>query len=153
VARVNVGISPKYISDQHLIAESVEITMITGGFRKNNYIIKSSIPETFSLGKGHINFFKNKIFYLKERLKEVNKELDKRGIKNSTVINISEYPYQYCNVWTPTMDASNILRNRIAHRLKTPLKAKNNFHRYYKQPIENMEEFINKMNSSELYHV
>ena len=41
MARVNCGIEPLYLSDQHLIAESVEITMITGGLRKNGYKIKT----------------------------------------------------------------------------------------------------------------
>lgn len=153
MARVNIGVNPKYISDQHLIAESVEITMITGGLKKNNCKIKSPIPEQFNLGTGHINFFKNKILYLKSRLEAVNSELARRGIKNSTTINISEYPYQYCNVWKPTKEASIILRNRISERLKNPLKAKNNFHRYYKQPIKDMEQFINNMIESELHHV
>ena len=37
MARVNVGVNPKYLADQWLIAESVEITMITGSLRKNKY--------------------------------------------------------------------------------------------------------------------
>jgi hypothetical protein len=75
MARVNIGINPHYLSDQHLIAESVEITMITGGLRKNDYKIKSPIPEFFNIGRGHINFFKNKLYYLNRRLLAVNKEL------------------------------------------------------------------------------
>ena len=43
MARVNIGVNPKHLSDQHLIAESVEITMITGSLRKNNYEIKSEV--------------------------------------------------------------------------------------------------------------
>ena len=44
MARVNIGVDPKYLSDQHLIAESVEITMITGVLRKNGFEIKSPVP-------------------------------------------------------------------------------------------------------------
>jgi deoxyribonuclease (pyrimidine dimer) len=75
MVRVNVGVNPLYLADQHLIAESVEITMITGGLRKNNYIIKSDMPSNLVLGKGHINFFKNKIIYLNKRLTAVNQEM------------------------------------------------------------------------------
>jgi hypothetical protein len=42
MARVNIGVHPRHLADQHLIAESVEITMITGGFKKNNFKSKAS---------------------------------------------------------------------------------------------------------------
>ena len=45
MARVNVGCDSLYLADQHLIAESVEITMIIGSLRKNGYIIKGKVPE------------------------------------------------------------------------------------------------------------
>ena len=153
MARVNIGISPKYLSDQHLIAESVEITMITGGLRKNGYKIKSPIPEKFGLGTGHINFFKNKIKYLNVRLKEVNNELDRRDIRNSTKIILEEFPSDLVNEWKPTKESSKILRERVSERLLAPLKAKPGFHKYYKRPIKDMEEFSQKLLNSELYYV
>lgn len=153
MARVNVGIQPQLLSDQHLIAESVEITMITGNLRKNGYQIKSPIPEIFSLGKGHINFFKDKLLYLSLRLDEVNRELTRREIKNSTKIQLTEFPVELIWGWTPTLFASDILRERIVERLKNPLKAKPGFHKYYKKPIENMEDFCNKILNSNLYFV
>lgn len=153
MARVNVGISPEYLSDQHLIAESVEITMITGGLRKNGYRIKSPIPEKLNLGKGHINFFKNKILYLQSRLRAVNLELDRRGINHSTEIRCGEFPDNLIWGWEPEMRDSQILRDRIADRLKNPRKAKPGFHRFYKKPIEDVNEFSEKMLNSPLYHV
>lgn len=153
MSRVNVGISPEYLSDQHLIAESVEITMITGSLRKNGYKIKSPIPEQLSLGKGHINFFKNKILYLQSRLRAVNLELDRRGINHSTEIKCGEFPDELIWGWEPTMRDSRILRERIAGRLKSPLKARPGFHRFYKKPIDDMDSFIEKMKNSELYVV
>lgn len=153
MARVNIGVDPKFLSDQHLIAESVEITMITGSLRKNGYQIKSHIPETFALGKGHINFFKDKILYLHFRLEEVNKELSKRGIKNSTFIQFREFPVQLIAGWKPSFVDSSIIRERIKERLIKPLKAKPGFHKYYGKPISNMEEFANKMIESKLYWV
>ena len=90
MARVNIGVNPKYLADQHLIAESVEITMITGGLRKNGYVLKSPTPEKFSLGNGHINFFKNKILYLYNRLNAVNEEMRRRNFNPTTKINLDE---------------------------------------------------------------
>jgi hypothetical protein len=153
MARVNCGIDPQYLSDQHLIAESVEITMITGSLRRNKYEIKSPIPEQLNLGKGHINFFKNKILYLQSRLRAVNLELDRRGIRNSTQIRCGEFPDNLIWGWEPEMRDSIILRERIYDRLLNPRKAKPGFHRYYEHPIENMEEFANRMKNSPLYHV
>jgi hypothetical protein len=153
MARVNCGVPPKYISDQHLIAESVEITMITGGLKKHGFKIKSEIPPKFSMGTGHINFFKNKIKYLNCRLKEVNKELQSRGVDAKTYIDESEYPQHLINDWIPTFEDSSIIRNRIAERLITPLKARKNFHRYKKQIIENIEEFAQNLLESELFYV
>lgn len=153
MARVNVGINPYYLTDQHLIAESVEITMITGGLRKNGYQIKSEIPLEFNLGKGHINFFKNKLNYLNKRLLAVNKELDNRNILHSTKIDLEEFPHELQGDWIPGIQDSKCIRNRIEDRLIRPLKARPGFHRYYKQPINNMYDFANNMYHSELFEV
>lgn len=153
MARVNIGIDPFYLSDQHLIAESVEITMITGGLRKNNYQIKSEIPIEFNLGKGHINFFKNKLYYLNRRLLAVNKELTNRNIRNSTSIDLVEFPSELRGDWIPSLNESKILRYRIADRLNYPLKAKPGFHRYCKQPISDVYNFSIQMLNSALFEV
>ena len=153
MARVNVGINPKYLTDQHLIAESVEITMITGGLRKNNFEIKSPIPRNLNLGVGHINFFKNKILYLSKRLRAVNDEMKRRGLNPGTHLNVLDFPREFCNDWSPTIADSNILRERVFDRLISPLRAKKGFHRYNKVPIENLAQFAFKLKNSELYLV
>lgn len=153
MSRVNIGINPIYLSDQHLIAESVEIIMITGGLRKNNYQIKSEVPDEFNLGKGHINFFKNKLYYLNRRLLAVNNELTNRNIRNSTSIDLGEFPSELRGDWTPLINESKIIRYRIADRLIRPLKAKLGFHKYWKQPILDMYRFSNIMVESELFEV
>lgn len=153
MARVNSGIDPAFLSDQHLIAESVEIIMITGGLRKNGYKIKSPIPEKLNLGTGYINFFKNKILYLSARLRRVNLELDRRGINNSTVIKIGEFPDELIWGWEPEMEDSMIIRERVYDRLINPRRAKPGFHRYCKKPIEDILAFAEEMKNSPLYHV
>ena len=155
MARVNVGVSPKYLSDQHLVAESVEITMITGGLRLHKYKIKGEVPKKFPMGKGHINFFKNKLLYLKKRLDEVNAEMRTRGFKPGTNIDLSEFPSELVNDWKPTMEDSKHIRERISDRLINPLKAKKfKFHRYYGTLIEEtMTEFRASIKDSDLYHV
>ncbi len=158
MARVNCGISPLYLSDQHLIAESVEITMITGALKKDKWFIKGKVPDKFCLGKGHINFFKPKILYLKDRLTEVNEEMKRRGFNPGTRINLLEVEFPQGRIfgkayWDPSIEDSNLVRERIIERLKNPKKAKPGFHKYYKRPIEDMEEFSLKLLNSELYYV
>lgn len=154
MARVNVGISPEFLSDQHLIAESVEITMITGSLRKNDYRIKSPIPDKLKMGTGYINFFKNKIWYLAYRLEKVNEELLlNRGITMRTEINCQEFPEDLVKYWEPTMIDSLEVRNRVYDRLLHPLRAKPGFHKYRGKPIEDMQAFAEKMLNSKLYKV
>jgi hypothetical protein len=157
MARVNVGVNPKYLADQHLIAESVEITMITGGFRKNGYVIKSQAPEQFSFGKGHINFFKDKLLYLDRRLKEVNAEMYARGFSASTTLDdvLQEAPQQYINDWQPTQRDTDEIRQRIASRLvdRANGKAGQGYYRYKRSYITDVEQFSQDLLKSQLYYV
>mgnify|MGYP006146384869 FL=1 len=155
MARVNIGVDPKHLSDQHLVAESVEITMITGGLRKHGFEIKSPVPEIFKMGTGHINFFKNKLVYLKKRLGAVNNEMRRRNFKPGTKLDLNEFPEKYHNDWQPDMSASMILRDRIVERLRKPLNGKPGaeYHRYKSALINNYEEFCNDLFHSELYNL
>ena len=78
MVRVNL-IHPKSLADQHLIAEYDEILMLLGYVRR--YPKKENIPEKYTLGKGHIKFFKDKLLYLKKR-----HELIKEEMKNNNKI-------------------------------------------------------------------
>jgi hypothetical protein len=154
MARVNVGVSPAYLSDQHLIAESVEITMITGGLRLHNYKIKGIVPKEFPMGKGHINFFKDKLLYLKKRLDAVNAEMRARGFNPGTNIDLSEFPKELINDWKPTYKDTKHVRERIVDRLANPLRAKkgSSFHRYRKEVIgDSLPTFQSNLLNSELY--
>lgn len=49
------------------------------------------------------------------------------------------------------MEDSKIVRDRIANRLWYPLKAKKNFHRWYKEPINDiLDQFVTSMIFSQL---
>lgn len=156
MARINSGINPKFLSDQHLIAESVEITMITGALRKDGYVIKGSVPKEFTLGKGHINFFKPRIVYLWHRLNEVNQEIKQRGFNSGTKIDLDEFKSTILingQPFEPKFKDTCIVRQRVIERLKSPMKATEGFHRYYGKPIENMNEFCEQLKTSKLFYV
>lgn len=158
MSRVNVGIEPKFLSDQHLIAESVEITMIVGSLKRDKWYIKGQVPTKFCLGQGHINFFKPKLLYLKDRLEEVNIEMTNRNFKPGTKINLLEVEFPQGNIfgkayWEPTFQDTCLVRQRVIERLKNPLKAATSFHRYYGKPIEDMDEFCQKLKNHKLFYV
>lgn len=153
MARVNVGVNPINLTDQHLFAESVEITMITGFLKSQNFEIKGKRPNQFKLGGGHILFFTDKISYLEQRLNAVNEEIFRRGFRTTNKINIEEYPTELRGDWKPNVEDSRLIKERIQDRLQNPLKAKNGFHRFQSEPISNMNDFINELNHSELFHL
>ena len=81
MVRVNL-ISPKKLTDQHLIAEYAEILILADYIKK--YPKLENIPKNFCLGEGHQRFFKNKIKYLKKRHEELKKEMRNRNFKPRT---------------------------------------------------------------------
>jgi len=156
MARINVGVNPKYLSDQHLVAESVEITMITGALRKDGYVVKGKIPNKFPMGTGHMNFFKNKLVYLKRRLDSVNDEMYNREFKPGTHIDLKLFPTKLKNDWTPTLQDSMLVRKRIADRLITRVNGlpASRLHRYRRRHLGWYNKTLgNIIINSELHNV
>ena len=75
MVRINL-IKPRFLSDQHLIAEYDEILMLIAYIKKYSKTNLDKIPNNYSLGKGHILFFKNKVLYLKNRHEKLKKEMN-----------------------------------------------------------------------------
>lgn len=153
MARINAGVNPYYISDQHLNAEYVEIQMIMGTYKVQGFKIKS-IPERYTLGRGHINFFRNKLWYLNKRLTELYIEMSNRGFRvRVPLIDFDNVPFELINDWQPSLEDSLIVRERIKDRLHNPLKAKPGFHKYYKNEIQDIRFFADEIIQSNLYYV
>jgi len=130
--------------------------MITGGLRLHNYKIKGIVPKDFPMGKGHINFFKNKLGYLHKRLQEVNNEMIRRGFKTGTHIDLQEFPKELHNDWKPTMKDSKHLRERVADRLLHPKNGKmgKDFHRYEGVLMgDRIVDYHKNILESEIYYV
>ena len=66
MTRINVGIPPAELVNQHLLAEHREIKRIPNCIAKGKYNMED-IPDKFKLGKGHVKFFYNKLLHLKKR--------------------------------------------------------------------------------------
>ena len=117
MTRINVAIPPKQLTMRHLIAEHREIKRVPNLITKGRFNLKS-IPPTFTLGKGHVAFFYDKLLYLKNRYEELYKECINRGF------NVQYYgsawdavPAHFMNDYTPTERDEQIIRQRINEKL------------------------------------
>jgi deoxyribonuclease (pyrimidine dimer) len=126
MVRVNL-IDPKNLSDQHLIAEYNEILMLLGYVKK--YPKLGQIPSEYTLGKGHILFFKNKLRYLKKRHELIKKEMKKRGFITKKKIKLSEFKKELINDWKPNKKDKEIIKKRLISKINL----KTNFYKYYGQ--------------------
>ncbi len=133
MVRVNL-ISPEKLADQHLIAEYAEILMLVEYIR--SYPNTKDIPENFTLGEGHMKFFKDKVFYLKRRHERLKKEMKKRGFKPRKTINLKGINKKLIKDWKPEEKDLKIIRKRLIKRIKQ----KPEFYRYYGE--NKSEEFL-----------
>ena len=78
MTRVNVGIKPSEIIGKMLIAEHREIKRIPNIIKSGKYSMKGQ-PQLFTLGKGHVKFFYDKLEFLRKRYELLYTECKKRG--------------------------------------------------------------------------
>ena len=125
MTRINI-VEPSELTDQHLIAEYREITMVPGSL-KRTLVSKigykeSKVPKQYTLNTGHVYFFYNKGKYLYKRYREIVIEMKLRGFnpdrnrKFPRDIFIDNNLY---NDWMPTMEDYKIIRQRIAERISS----------------------------------
>jgi hypothetical protein len=117
VTRINVGVDPSELNTKMLIAEHREIKRIPNNIRTGKAIIKD-IPTKFTLGKGHVKFFYDKIGYLQNRYKQLYQECINRGF-NVTDYSESFYgiPESLMNDYEYSIEDRCIILDRINERL------------------------------------
>lgn len=121
MTRINVGIPPRELTNKHLIAEHRELKRIPNVVAKGRYNL-NNIPTQFTLGKGHVSFFYNKLGYLKERYVALYNECITRGFNVQSYLKSWEgVPHELMNGYTPTENDVRIIRERIAERLANPI--------------------------------
>lgn len=135
MVRVNL-INPEKLADQHLIAEYAEILILRQYIL--NYPSTENLPEHFTLNKGHMRFFKDKVRYLKERHDRIRKEMIKRKFQPKIIFNLKGFKKMNLQNWKPCLKDKNIIKKRI----KTKLRKKPKFYRYYGQN-KKLNFFIN----------
>lgn len=121
MTRINLGIPPAQLTNKHLIAEHRELKRVPNAVAKGKYNLKN-IPSQFTLGKGHVSFFYDKLGYLKDRYVDLYNECLVRGF------NVQNYeaswdgvPQELMNGYIPTARDIEIIRERIAERLANPI--------------------------------
>ena len=117
MTRINVGIPPAELVNQHLIAEHREIKRIPNCVAKGRYNM-DGIPDRFKLGTGHVKFFYNKLLYLKSRYIKLYEECISRGFNVQNYINAwDNVPIELMNDYKPTKVDKDIIKERINLKL------------------------------------
>ena len=116
MTRINVGIPPAELVNQHLIAEHREIKRIPNCIAKGKYNM-DGIPDKFKLGTGHVKFFYNKLLYLKNRYISLYDECIKRGFNVQNYISAwDNVPQELMNDYKVEDNDIKIIKQRIYER-------------------------------------
>lgn len=114
MVRINL-IHPRYLTDQHLVAEYLEIIMLVENARKHPN--PKIVPADYKLGEGHINFFKNKLGYLVKRHEEIKREMQKRGFATRKTISLAGISASQIKDWQPKDPHLKVIKQRIIERI------------------------------------
>jgi len=131
MTRINI-IDPEELTDQHLVAEYREIFMVGSSLQRS---LKSpnwdptTIPEKFTLNKGHVKFFYNKGEYLHKRYLLLINEMKRRGMNPDPARKFlrEQWPQDLYNDWKATAEDKVI----ILERINTRIAEKPDWYRYY----------------------
>ena len=114
MTRINV-VPPSELCDKHLIAEYRELPRVFALARPCQ-----DAPKEYTLGKGHVKFFYDKLAFLRSRFINLVAECERRGF------NIKyKKPFIYLGIdgaglyndYTPTPEALALNHARIAERI------------------------------------
>lgn len=120
MTRISATIKPKELCDQMLIAEHREIVRVPNMIKSGKAKFKN-IPDEFTLGKGHVKFFYNKVYYLYKRYINLRRECIRRGFNVSDFSSaFSLLPDNVMNDWDPD---KNIVRPILIERINIRLKS------------------------------
>jgi deoxyribonuclease (pyrimidine dimer) len=136
MTRINATVDPEVLCDQHLMAEYREILRTVALATK---AVNPVIPETFTLGTGHVKFFYDKLRYIHYRFEALKLELLKRGVAVTMQWDgskIADRPDLY-NDWPGTVRANKNVVDRI-YRRATQMKKIT----YYGQKIDAIQYYM-----------
>ncbi len=104
MTRINL-VDPSYLTSKHLMAEYRELPRVFTAVRKladeGKTPANVDIPTSYVLGKGHVRFFYNKMYFLLNRYNSIIAELKRRNFKLDFVIfnGVVDSAFQIPNEW------------------------------------------------------
>lgn len=123
VTRINIDYQVKKLNTKMLLAEHREIKRIPNMIRSGKARLEN-IPNNFTLGKGHVKFFYNKLGYLLQRYNQIYAECIKRGF------NVQNYSESWNGIdssllgnFNPTQEDKQLIVDRINSKLGRILKS------------------------------
>ncbi len=144
MTRINFGITPKQLTDQHLLAEFRELPRIPRAVKRNIIEGKPVNVNTgeFTLGEGHVRWFYNKLSYLHMRYGDIysecihrlfNVSYDSGLFRINDTIKDSELMRFYNDISVQSHPAHvNIVKERISTRIRESKQQP----RYRGEPID-----------------
>jgi deoxyribonuclease (pyrimidine dimer) len=138
MTRINSNVDPKQLMDQHLMAEYRELPMVLASLRRSlktqsEREVLKKIPPRFTLNKGHVLFFYNKLTFLRNRYDRLVNELHNRGynLDQNRTLDLSGIPSTFFNDWTATPADDAVLEQRI----KEKIAMKPSWYKYYGKSV------------------
>ena len=123
MTRINI-VPPSELTDQHLIAEYREITMVPGSLKRTlqskSGFKQSRVSKRYTLNAGHVYFFYDKGMYLNKRYDELIEEMKLRGFNPDPDRRFPKevFPPELYNDWMPSLDEQKVVRQRIEEKIK-----------------------------------
>jgi deoxyribonuclease (pyrimidine dimer) len=138
MTRINSNVDPKQLMDQHLMAEYRELPMVLASLRRSlktqsEREVLKKIPPRFTLNKGHVLFFYNKLTFLRNRYDRLVNELHNRGynLDQGRVLDLNGIPSTFFNDWSATPADDAVLEQRI----KEKIAMKPSWYKYYGKSV------------------
>jgi len=124
MTRINSDLDPQTLKRMHLVAELREITMVPASLRrslrtKSASEVMRSIPKTFTLNKGHVTFFYNKLGFLSKRFDKLASEMERRGYSpdRSRRVAFDGFDKMWYGEWQSTPADDAVVTERINLRI------------------------------------
>jgi deoxyribonuclease (pyrimidine dimer) len=102
-----------HLSDKHLLAEYREMLRFRHAYPLKN---KAAFPPTYRMGTGHVRFFYDKGWFLRKRHAQIRSEMKRRNMDANFSIDLSEWPPEAMNDWTPTARDMQVNMQRLLEK-------------------------------------